>query len=283
MAKTRAGSIIFQVSKIIKQHNGIGKSKLESRNESGLLSENNQKISDKFHSYKSLDNARRDLTNLGKFAKDEFGVKDMSKINIEIVKEWINSKNAVYRTASNYLSELNKVSEHFNFSKNDIKELRSELKNNLERVGKLHETTRAYKNLDKITLKNEKAQIAFLLQRDYGLRLKEAVHINLNRQIENENVLIVQGKGGKVVEKELSRDLVQKIQENAQNGVFELKKDIYTKELKEAIEKVGEKYNGTHGIRHSFAQRKLEEGYSKAEVSQEMGHNREEITNVYLR
>jgi hypothetical protein len=57
----RVGSVTYQVSKIIKAHNGIGSSKREARNESGLLSENNQKVSDKFHSYKSLDNARRDL------------------------------------------------------------------------------------------------------------------------------------------------------------------------------------------------------------------------------
>jgi integrase len=279
----RAGSIAYQVSKIIKQHNGIGKSKLESRNESGLLSENNQKISDKFHSYKSLDNARRDLLNLGRFAKEKHNIKDMSKIDIEVIKEWIYNKNTVYRTASNYLSELNKVSEHFSFNKQEIKELRVELKENLEKTGKLHETTRAYKNLDKITLKSEKAQIAFILQKDYGLRLKEAIHINLNRQLKDNITLFVQGKGGKIIEKHLDRDLVQKIEENAKNGIFELKKDTYTKELKEAIEKTSQIYSGTHGIRHSFAQRKLEEGYSKAEVSEMMGHNREEITNVYLR
>jgi integrase len=278
----RAGSIVFQVSKIIKAHNGIGSSKRESRNESGLLSENNQKVSDKFHSYKSLDNARRDLLNLGKFAKDEFSIKDMSKIDINVVKEWINSKEAVYRTASNYLSELNKVSEHFNFSKNDIKELRSELKENLERTGQIAQETRAYKNLDKVVLKSEKAQIAFELQRDYGLRLKEATHINLDRQLKD-NTLFVQGKGGKIVEKHLDKDLIQKIEKNAQNGVFEIKKDTYTKELKSEIEKTGQTYNGTHGIRHSFAQKKIEEGYSKAEVSEMMGHNREEITHTYLR
>ena len=248
----RAGSIVFQVSKIIKQHNGISESKREARNKGNLLGENNQKVSDKFHSYKSLDNVRRDLINLGKFAKNEFGIKDMSKIDANIVKEWLNSKDLTYRTASNYLSELNKVQEHFSFNKQEIKDLRQELKENLERTGQIAQETRAYKNLDKVILKSEKAKIAFSLQRDYGLRLKEATHINLNRQIENENMLIVQGKGGKIIEKELSKELVQKIEKNAQNAIFELKKDIYTKELKEAIEKTGQVYSGTHGIRHSL-------------------------------
>jgi site-specific recombinase XerD len=278
----RAGSIVFQVSKIIKQHNGISESKREARNKGNLLGENNQKVSDKFHSYKSLDNVRRDLINLGKFAKNEFGIKDMSKIDANIVKEWLNSKDLTYRTASNYLSELNKVQEHFSFNKQEIKDLRQELKENLERTGQIAQETRAYKNLDKVILKSEKAQISFLLQRDYGLRLKEATHINLDRQLKD-NTLFVQGKGGKIVEKHLDRDLVQKIEKTAQNGIFEVKKDSYTKELKSEIEKTGQNFNGTHGIRHSFAQKKLEEGYSKQEVSEMMGHNREEITDVYLR
>ena len=277
----RVGSIVFQVANIIKAHNGISVSKLERRNESGLSAENGHKVSDLFHSYKSLDNARADMLNLGKFAKDELGIKDMSKIGINGINEWIKSKNITYRTASNYLSEINKVHEHLGVSKEEIKELRAELKNNLERVGTLHNTTRAYKSLDKIQL-SDKAQIAFELQRDYGLRAKEATHINLERQLK-ENTLSYLQKGGKLSEITLSPTLVSKIKENAVNGKYELNYKTYSRELKAAIEKTGQKYNGTHGIRHTFAQNQLEAGTSKQNVSEMMGHVREEITNVYLR
>jgi len=277
----RVGSIVFQVANIIKAHNGIRISKLERRNESGLSAENGHKVSDLFHSYKSLDNARADLLNLGKFAKDELGIKDMSKIGIEGINEWIKSKNITYRTASNYLSELNKVHEHLGVSKEEIKELRAELKNNLERVGTLHNTTRAYKSLDKIQL-SDKAQIAFELQRDYGLRAKEATHINLERQLKGNTLLYTQ-KGGKLSEITITPTLASKIKENAVNGKYELNYKTYSRELKAAIEKTGQKYNGTHGIRHTFAQNKLETGASKQKVSELMGHVREEITNVYLR
>ncbi|HIQ51448.1 MAG TPA: hypothetical protein EYH54_05785, partial [Nautiliaceae bacterium] len=161
----RAGSIAYQVSKIIKAHNGIGESKRETREHSNLVGENGQKVSDKFHSYKSLDNVRRDLMDLGKFAKEEFGIKDMSKIDIDVVKSWIESKDITYRTASNYLSELNKVAEHFSFERDEIKELREELKETLPTTRELAETTRAYENLDKVTdIINERSQIAFTLQ-----------------------------------------------------------------------------------------------------------------------
>ena len=281
----RAGSINFQVANIIREHNGISKSKLERRNESGLKSENNQKVSDLFHSYKSLDNARNNLTNLAIFAKENHSIKDMSKIDINTVKDWINSKDIVYRTASNYLSELNKVSEHFSFDRNEIKELRLNLKNNVlkdNKTGTLAQQTRSYKNLDKIALKDSNSQLAFELQRDLGLRVKEATQINLERQLKD-NILTITQKGGKLTQKEISPTLTSKLRENAVQGIYSINSRTYTRHLKEAIEKSGQKWSGTHGMRHSYAQSQLEAGKTKLEVSQEMGHNREEITDTYLR
>jgi integrase len=280
MAKSRGriGSIKYQVSKIVKFHNGIGQSKMESRNQSGLKSENGHNVSDKFHSYKSLDNARRDLINLGEYANQKFKIKDMSKITAEVVRSWIQNKDITYNTASNYLSELNKVSEHFNFNRNDIKELRTEFKAQLKENIL---TSRAYKNLDKISLRDPRAQIAFELQKNYGLRVKEATHINLKNL--NGNLLTYKQKGGMISQKEISQELADKIRENATDGKFKVNRDIYTQELKKQIEKTGQNFTGTHGLRHTFAQQKLAEGYSKVEVSQMMGHSREEITNTYIR
>jgi len=275
----RVGSINHQVGNIIKAHNGIGQSKLESRNSSGLVSaESGQKVSDKFHSYKSLDNARNDLKNIGNYAKEHYQIKDMTLITKEVVESWIHSKDITYNTASNYLSELNKVHEHLSISRQDVKELRANLKQEL-RTNELQ--SRAYKGLNKIQMP-EKSQPAFELQRDYGLRMSAATHINIDKQI-NGNTLSYQEKGGKWSEKELSNGLVSKIKENAVNGKYELSKDTYRGQLQKQIESTGQKYNGTHGIRHSFAQSQLEAGKSKQEVSESMGHSREEITNTYLR
>jgi len=275
----RAGSINYQVSNIIKAHNGIRISKLESRNNSGLVSvENGHKVSNLFHSYKSLDNARNDLTNLAKYAKSEFGIKDMKNIDQEVIKSWIESKDITYNTASNYLSEINKVSEHLNITREEVKELRAELKQSLKE--NILET-RSYKKLDQIQLPT-KAQIVFELQRDYGLRVAPARYINIQKQLKD-NTLFYQEKGGKWNTKELSDTLVSRIKENAINGKFELSYNTYRDQLKKAIEQTGQRYTGTHGIRHSFAQRQLELGKSKQEVSEMMGHKREEITNIYIR
>lgn len=274
----RLGSVKYQVSQIIQKVNGIGTSKKETREQSGVKSlESGHKLSDKVHSYKSLDNLRNDLTNLANYAKTEFKIQDIREINIDIVSSWIDSKNIGYNTASNYASELNKVSDHFNFTREEIKDLRADLKKELP---KAELETRAYKNLEKIELK-DKHQVAFELQRDYGLRVNASTHIDLNKQL-NGNTLTYREKGGKLSQKELSPNLAQKLRENAVEGKYEINKRTYSRDLQREIEKSGQKYNGTHGIRHSYAQKMLET-HSKAEVSQEMGHSREEITDTYLR
>jgi integrase len=274
----RLGSIKYQVSQILQKVNGIGTSKKETRDQSGVKSlESGHKISDKVHSYKSLENLKNDLTNLAAYAKNEFKIQDIREINIDIVSSWIDSKNIGYNTASNYMSELNKVSDHFNFTKEEIKELRADLKNDLP---KAELETRAYKNLEKIELK-DKNQVAFELQRDYGLRVNASTHINLDKQL-NGNTLTYKEKGGKLSQKELNPNLAQKIKENAVEGKYEINKRTYSRDLQREIEKIGQKYTGTHGIRHTYAQKMLET-HSKAEVSKELGHTREEITDTYLR
>jgi len=277
----RVGSVNHQVGIIIKAHNGISQSKLESRQNSGLKAENGHQVSDKFHSYKSLDNARADLANLGRYAWKELGIKDMSLIGLDGVTDWINSKDITYHTASNYLSEINKVCEHLGITREQVKELRADLKENLPSKTDLARQTRAYKGLDNISLRDN-AQIAFELQRDYGLRAKEAIHINISRQLEG-NILSYNQKGGKLSEIKLSAELSARIRERAVNNRYEINYKTYSSELKKEIENSGQKFNGTHGIRHTFAQNRLEQGATKQEVSEAMGHTREEITNVYLR
>ena len=274
----RLGSIKYQISNIINSHNGIGVSKKEQRANSGLKSlENGHNVSDKIHSYKSIENLRNDLTNLANFSKENFGIKDITQISASNVRAWIESKQITYNTASNYLSELNKVAEHFSFSKEEMKALREDLKAKL--TNKTPET-RAYKQLEKITLR-ENSQVAFELQRDYGLRINAATNINIEKQLKD-NTLIYREKGGKLGKKELNPNLAQKIRVNAVDGKYEVNKRTYARDLQKKIEESGQKFNGTHGIRHTYAQRKLETN-SKAEVSEEMGHSRIEITDTYLR
>jgi len=114
------------------------------------------------------------------------------------------------------------------------------------------------------------------------LRINAFIYINIEKQLDG-NTFKYQEKGGKWNEKELTPSLVSKIKENAVNGKYNVNKDTFRYQFKRELEKNGEKYNGAHGIRHTFAQGKILEGYSKQAVSEMMGHSREEITNIYLR
>lgn len=113
------------------------------------------------------------------------------------------------------------------------------------------------------------------VQKDLGLRVSEAVEVvnNLDRYLNERNGTLegIVGKGGReYIPKDITRDLVAKIELAEQ-----VDKRAYQAELQE---------NGvkSHDFRYTYAKEKTEEGMSKAEVSQELNHNREEITNYYL-
>ena len=268
----------YQVADILKSLNGIGESKKENREQGNLKSlESKHFISNKIHSYRSLEQTRIQLKSLGNYAKETFKINHLNKINIIIITSWINSKNLSYRSASNYLSIINKVYTYLDVKQEEIKLLR----NTIRPIFKKPEfNTRAYKNLKKIILSPQN-QIAFELQRDYGLRFNASSNINI-KNLKN-NTLNYQEKGGKWSEKELSTNLADRIRNNAINGKYAIAIYEYSKELKIALNNIGEIYNGTHGIRHSYAQDMLEKGFSKQEVSEAMGHRRKDIVNVYLR
>lgn len=273
----RLKSIGRQVEELLNQKSGIGESKLESRNFHNQTSlENGQKISPKIHSYKSLSNIRTELTSLGKFAKDELGIREIKDIDITAVKSWLAEKTIGYRTASNYLSNLNKVSDALSLNSSEIKSLREELSKTLDRPAN---QTRAY-DLSQVKI-NPRSEIPFLLQKEYGLRVAVAIRINVEKQLK-ENTLSFKQKGGKNSEITISSTLASEIRKNALKGKFELNYRTYSRDLQSAIEETGQKYNGTHGMRHTFAQSQLAHK-SKKEVSAMLGHVREEITLVYLR
>ena len=288
----RAQAIGYQVQQIIKQINGIGESKLEGRNTSGIRSiESGHKISDKVHSIKSITNLKRDLTNLGKYAKHELGIKHIEKIDISIVRSWLKSKEIGYRTASNYLSNLNKVHTHLNITREQIRDLRQEISPNLPRP---KPQTRAYRNLDKLQVP-QRAEPAFRLQRDYGLRPGAAISCKIIKNPTNEhkpdfkgthlkgNTLHYVEKGGKSAQKPIDNQTRHLIEKSAQNGSYAINYKTYSRDLQKALELDGQEFNGAHGIRHTYAQNSLEHGSTKLEVSESMGHSREEITNTYLR
>jgi len=115
----------------------------------------------------------------------------------------------------------------------------------------------------------------------------------------------VQGKGGLIREVQIPNHLAQRLEERrleaprqvTDRGIhYESRYDIaggknWSNSFSAASERAIGHSTGAHGIRHSYAQERMNElaqkGYDRDKaletVSQEMGHFRPEITEVYLR
>ena len=303
------GSIKGQVNYILEQINGIGVSKREARNNSNLKSvDGNRQVSGLVHSYEYRDEIFKTGRQLGEFARENFGIKDFEKIDGRVVESFIEhkiSEGVSKGTLDNYISHLSKIQiglekiaskhgkEYRAFTKEDlasVKEIVRDLTPN-------QHINRAYNNPNAlISNLSGKEFVAAKLQLDYGLRITEATFIKEN-QLEG-NTLTFQGKGGYILQKELSPELANQIRSYMENGVFKVDQNHFRESLKDACRIEGEKYTGAHGLRYNFAQNtfierfenNLSKGMSIEEAerealkytSEEMGHHREEITKHYL-
>ena len=290
------GSVKYQVNQIFLKLNGIGISKRDSRDASNIKAENGNNVSDKIHSFKSKEDFINRAKEVGQFVRDNFNIKDMQEINNNHIEEYIKSKitkGLTYNTISTYISQLyklqlgldkldKKLDRHKNlFTRDKLKELRIKARN--ETTNNEH-INRAYHSLNTVEkLINKRSFVSFKLQKDYGLRVSETTHI-LKKQLKDDNHITITGKGGYTRDIKLTKELYNQILEHIEkNNLFKISNRTYENDLKNAIEKTNQKFNGTHGIRYSFAQLQKINGMSDSEISYLLGHHREEITKHYLR
>lgn len=296
------GSISYQVNYLWQQIDGIGISKRKMRKESDIKGMNGHKISPLVHAFRTKDEFKRIGKELGNFAKSNFNVKDMQAINADIVFAYIIQKiddGLAQKSLSSYISVLQKIritcaklpsnsyAHKTLFSQEDLKDLRTMIdKNTIKNVHK----NRAYINPASFASSlPEKSKIAFQLQLEYGVRAQEAILIRAF-QLRQKNKIEIQGKGGYTRLINIDKSLYNQIKkEIKRHGSYARDYQVYLEDLKNAVEKKGEKWNGTHGLRFNFAQRKMQEytarfGHEKAleKVSFELGHHRKEITKYYL-
>jgi len=100
------------------------------------------------------------------------------------------------------------------------------------------------------------------------------------------------GKGGKHLEKMLCPGTYSKLEGHIkEHGAFRVNGDKYSESLRQAAKVSGQQYHGSHGLRWNCAQERYRElqghGLTSLEsmkvVSEELGHNRLDITMHYLR
>lgn len=292
------GNINWQVHEVFSSILHIGESKHEAKLEAreydkvtpSEIAENTG-----IYSYRTADMYRDIAKDCMTYAKETFGLKDLTKLDANMVKSYLENKvdNGIsFKTCETYAGALGKLgtalNEYTQTQNYNFREVLSEVK---EVAHQDEHTNRAYDNPQKIisNLSSEAHQLVATLQSQYGLRVSEASYIKLS-QLDG-NTLTVQGKGGYILHKELTQNIADNIKNQAINGLFTVGYGKYTQDLKNACERSGEAYNGTHGFRYSYAQERVTElmqagsceQVAKAITSEELGHHRIDITDHYLK
>ena len=129
------------------------------------------------------------------------------------------------------------------------------------------------------------------LQAYIGMRIDDATNSSKWRLNDDNTIHITQSKNGlNYTTVQIDDKLAQEVRTAIVEG-YKIDKTEYAQVLKEAIEKEGQKFQGSHSMRYAFAQSRyaeLKEEYTythneaMSQVSLEMGHSRAEITLTYL-
>lgn len=275
--------------------NGIGTSKVASRNNSNVRGENGHKVSTQAHSIKEMQNLRTVTTQYINFVKENFPGRVANNINPDSVRVFLESKSLEVKssTMNTYTSTMNKIVDNLNkdnigtLTRNDIKEIKQDFN-----TSKNHEN-RAYENVESIkeAMRDTTMSISSDLQHEAGLRADDALSSKKWTINQDNTITVNDSKGGiTYTTVPLSNETIQRTREAKEMG-YKGNYTEYREALKEAVERSGQEYNGTHGLRYNFGQERVEElkssGYNeakaKAQTSLEMGHSRIDITDHYTK
>lgn len=278
----------------------IGVSKSKAKAESTIFGQNGQKVSTQAHSVKSIQNMRSVTTQYINFVKENYGNRVVQHIHKESIQSFLEKKslaisggslNTYISTAAKLVDNLNKIGIN-SVVRSDIHNIRTEFKSNNINLSKIH-TNRAYQQTDKI-LDNIKTSTAFSLsaklQISAGLRIDDATNSGKWKLNEDNTLIINQSKNGLTYTTvQLDSKTANEVAEAIKEG-YKIDKTEYSTALKEAVERTCQEFNGSHGLRYSFAQNRFielkEYGYTHnealSEISLNMAHSRFEISLLYL-
>jgi integrase len=296
------GNISYQVHEVFKNIIAFGSSKHEAKNEAREAGARTWHRIGKnllVYSYNTADSYRDIAKETFSFAKSEFGIKDITKLEAQHINAFLESKiesNVKYSTFQKYAAACEKLEvaltkytgKEYNFDLSETRELAQQI---LQKT----EQHRAYENPQKVinAIKDSTYRTIAAAQLESGARVSELNHLKLSQFKENQ-AIEVQGKGGKIRDLELSKetyDSLKSLVENSQDKKLVFNTDSYRNELKAACERTGAQYQGTHGLRWSYSQNLFkqlqQQGKTYEEslsiVSQKLGHERPDITEHYLK
>ena len=229
---------------------------------------------------------------------------------VSVLQDKVENSELSKHTAETYISALNRIIEYSNHF----------LGKNLETVSQSqHQLTRdSFQYVDRSVSKNtHEAFLSFLnqnndikaqalshsvkLQRAFGLRLRESLAIKQEtiREALRTNVLHLTGQDG--AKNSRSRDIPVKTEKQieALKSALNFQKEnnlkslaptthlkqqySFAKNMQDSFNKSNSDYFHYHGERHAYAQQRISEGADRLIVSNELGHNRQEVTRVYAK
>jgi len=317
------GSIGHQMTHIFEASgiNQIGESKHQARNEARETLEVNGESATSanvasqtgIYSYGTAETYLDKWVECGKYAKEEFGIRNMEELSSEHIRSYLESKieaDVAYSTFQGNAAALEKLESALNMYsdkydrgneysfKSAVSDTRSTASAELARF----DGNRAYDDPRALisALTDSNHQLAASVQLESGVRVNEASKITADQlrgiaQDSHTGKSVGQfdftGKGGKENIGQMAPETYERLVAYiAEHGSFQISADQYREDLKGAAERTDQQYNATHGLRWNFAQDRVQElqehgcGLLEAKgiVSQEMGHNRVEITDHYL-
>ena len=247
------------------------------------------------------------------YSKETVGIRDLEKLTAAEVADFLESKVEAgvakatfdsYAAAAEKLGvALNRYSDKFDRGLNyafseQIKVVRGHAQQELDSA----QAARAYADPRSLiaAIERQDHQLAARIQLEAGSRVRE-VKVSAKDLLglkadpvsgQQMGWYATRGKGGKDLVKMVSlgtyHDLVRQIQEC---GLLKVDGKAYRESIKKAAKATGQEYHGSHGLRWNYAQERYKEclqfGLSSQQtlktVSEELGHNRLDITLHYLR
>jgi len=308
------GSPIYQASQLVKLLSVFGTSKHRAKKAARTAGaktwhEVGQHLG--IHSFSTANLYRSVWIEALRYGKETFAVQDITKLSSEIVSSFLDAKisdGLRYGSFNTYCSALEKLSVGLNKwehqqGKNanydwtaEIQAAKIEARDVLDRSVE----TRAYQDPVGLikAISDPLYRTIAAAQYDIGARISELDHVQPEQFLENKRFEIIKGKGGKDRISEFRQSkpyenyrllVIENINPNYEKFTFS--RNQYRLAIKAAADKSGQKYTGSHGLRWNYAQERFralqQSGRTREEalvqVAHEMGHNRGDITERYLR
>lgn len=305
------GSIVHQVQTLFKESgiNRIGTSKHADKEVFRNSSDNKATWHDigqntGIYSYSTADDYREIWITACKYAKEHFGLKDIECITGEQLQAFLMSKieeEVRHATFMQYASALEKLAVALNMYAevhetgiiydfcDDLDIARKIAHSRLQRF----DGVRSYDDPEKLIQKLDNPLYRLIASIQYigGARIDEVYGI-IPDSLKSDYRVSVKGKGGKIRDIEILPEDYRRLSELLEKqGNLKFDKGKYIYHLKKASEETEQQYNASHGLRWNFAQNRMQELQKAGKVreqglslvSKEMGHERADITEHYLK